>query len=108
VWAWVIPVALIYFMYLTWRPNRTLQRLNRDHVQFRSFGVAALTLGVLAMALNDSGVSLPAIMVALVAAYVSYLVIEIERRERAELLAAGGGTVVAGETGDRAEPEPIP
>lgn len=79
VWAWVIPVALVYFMYLTWRPNHTLQRLNREHSQFRAFGVAALTLGVLAMALNDSGVSLPAMMVALVAAYVSYLVVDMER-----------------------------
>ena len=78
VWAWVIPVALVYFAYLTWRPNHTLQRLHREHPQFRSFGIAALTLGVLAMALNDSGVSLPAMMVALVAAYVSYLVMDME------------------------------
>lgn len=83
VWAWVIPVALVYFMYLTWRPNHTLERLNRHHSQFRAFGVGALTLGVLAMALNDSGVSLPAMMLALVAAYVSYLVIDIEGTERA-------------------------
>ncbi|MFN8051081.1 MAG: hypothetical protein U0Q22_06590 [Acidimicrobiales bacterium] len=79
VWAWVIPVALVYFAYLTWRPNRTLQRLNAAHAHFRAFGVAALTLGLLAMALNDSGVSLPGIMLALVAAYVSYLVVELER-----------------------------
>ena len=83
VWAWVIPVALVYFMYLTWRPNHTLERLNRHHSQFRAFGVGALTLGVLAMGLNDSGVSLPAMMLALVAAYVSYLVIDIEGTERA-------------------------
>ena len=82
VWAWVIPVALVYFMYLTWRPNHTLERLNRHHSQFRAFGVGALTLGVLAMGLNDSGVSLPAMMLALVAAYVSYLVIDIEGTER--------------------------
>jgi len=82
VWAWVIPVALVYFVYLTWRPNRTLQKLNTAHPHFRTFGVAALTLGVLAMGLNDSGVSLPAIMLATVAAYVSYLVIEIEHPVR--------------------------
>ena len=35
------------------------------------------------MGLNDSGVSLPAMMLALVAAYVSYLVIDIEGTERA-------------------------
>jgi len=88
VWAWVIPVALVYFMYLTWRPNHTLQQLNRRHPQFRAFGVAALTLGVLAMALNDSGVSLPAMMVALVAAYVSYHVVELD-----------GAAVQAGDAG---------
>lgn len=78
VWAWVIPVALVYFVYLTWRPNRTLQTLQGAHSHFRTFGVSALTLGLLSMALNDSGVSLPAIMLAIVAAYVSYLVIGIE------------------------------
>ena len=69
----------MYFAYLTWRPNRTLRRLNGNHVHFRAFGISALTLGVLAMALNDSGVSLPGIMLALVAAYVSYLVMDLER-----------------------------
>lgn len=76
-WTWIIPVALIYFMYLTWRPNRTLQRLNQMHPQFRAFGVSALTLGTLAMLLNDSGVSMPAMMVGLVAAFVSYHVVRL-------------------------------
>lgn len=79
VWSWVIPVALLYFAYLTWRPNRTLQRLNQRYPHFRAFGVSALTLGALAMALNDSGVSLPGIMLVLSAAYVSYLVVDLER-----------------------------
>jgi hypothetical protein len=79
VWAWVIPVALVYFVYLTWRPNRTFQRLNDEHHQFRAFGISALVLGVLAMGFNDSGVSMPAMMVALTAAFVSYLVIDLER-----------------------------
>ena len=79
VWAWVIPLALVYFAYLTWRPNHTFRRLNRAHAQFPTFGVAGLTLGALSMAFNDSGVSLPAIMLALVVAYVSFLVMELER-----------------------------
>ena len=84
VWAWVIPVALVYFVYLTWRPNRTLQRFHCEHPQFRAFGVSALTLGVLAMGLNDSGVSLPAMMLALVAAFVSYHVLDLEPSEATE------------------------
>lgn len=83
VWSWVIPVALVYFAYLTWRPNRTLQRLNERYTHFRAFGTGALTLGALAMALNDSGVSLPGIMLVISAAYVSYLVVDLERATRA-------------------------
>jgi hypothetical protein len=81
VWAWVIPVAIIYFAYLTWRPNHTLGRLHRAHRHFRAFAFAAITLGVLSMAFNDSGVSMPAMMVALVAAYISYLVMDLEIAE---------------------------
>ena len=78
VWAWVIPAALIYFCYLTWRPNRTFSRLMERSPNYRAFGVSALTLGFLSAALNDSGVSLPAIMLAIVSAYTIYLVTELE------------------------------
>lgn len=79
VWAWVIPASLGYFCYIIWRPNRTFARLGERHPSYRAFGVGALTLGVMSMAVNDSGVSLPAIMVAIVSAYTINLVMDMER-----------------------------
>ncbi|NLA36630.1 MAG: hypothetical protein GX868_13240, partial [Actinobacteria bacterium] len=79
VWAWVIPASLGYFCYIIWRPNRTFARLSERHRSYRAFGVGALTLGFMSMAVNDSGVSLPAIMVAIVSAYTINLVMDMER-----------------------------
>jgi hypothetical protein len=77
-WTWVIPIALVYFMYLTWRPTHTLWRLQEAKPQSRAFGISGLVLGVAAMALNDSGASMPAMMLAIGLSYVSYEVLDLE------------------------------
>jgi putative copper export protein len=77
-WTWVIPIALVYFMYLTWRPTHTLRRLQEAKPQSRAFGISGLVLGVAAMALNDSGASMPAMMLAIGLSYVSYEVLDLE------------------------------
>ncbi len=76
IWTVVIPIALIFLAYLTWRPNRMLQRINGRHTTFRAFGTSALTLGVLAWALNDSGVSIPALMLTVALPYTAYLALQ--------------------------------
>jgi hypothetical protein len=78
VWAWVIPFALLYFAYLTWRPNATFAALIRRHKGLRAFGIGGLVLGVLSMLLNDSGVSMPAMMLAISLAYVTFFTIGLE------------------------------
>jgi hypothetical protein len=78
VWSWIIPVALAYFAYLTWRPNKTFEELIRRHKGVRVFGISALVLGVLSMLLNDSGVSMPAMMLAISLAYITYLTVDME------------------------------
>lgn len=94
-WTWVVPIALVYIAYLTWRPNQTLATIGERYPQFRPFGVAALTLGLLAMGLNDSGVSMPAMMLAIAISFVTYMVMEVERpRLAAAEEATDGGVVV--------------
>lgn len=75
IWTIVIPFSLLFIAYLTWRPNRLLRRLHRDHFGFRPFGIAGLTLGVVAWAVNDSGVSIPALMLTVALPYTAYLVL---------------------------------
>lgn len=76
VWTVVIPAALLYFAYLTWRPNRFMQRVVDAHPSFRPFGVSAILLGVLAWGLNDSGVSMPAMMLMIALPYTAWLALD--------------------------------
>ena len=76
IWTIVIPVALLFLAYLTWRPNRMLQRINARFDAFHAFGVSALTLGILAWALNDSGVAIPAMMLTVALPYTGYLALQ--------------------------------
>jgi hypothetical protein len=76
VWTVVIPAALLYFAYLTWRPNRFMQRVVDAHPSFRPFGSSAILLGVLAWGLNDSGVSMPAMMLMIALPYTAWLALD--------------------------------
>jgi len=76
VWTVVIPAALLYFAYLTWRPNRFMQRVVDAHPSFRPFGTSAILLGVLAWGLNDSGVSMPAMMLMIALPYTAWLALD--------------------------------
>ena len=78
VWALVIPAALLFFAYLTWRPNSVLRRVNAEHPTFRTFGISAITLGLVAWALNDSGVSMPAMMLAVALPYTAVLAMGVQ------------------------------
>lgn len=74
-WTVVIPAALAFFAYLTWRPNRRLAKVIERHPSFRTFGASAITLGVLSWAVNDSGVAIPAMMLTLALPYTAHLVL---------------------------------
>ncbi len=82
IWAWIIPAALVYFAYITWRPNRTIVLVNANHWGYRAFGVAGLALGVGAMVFNDSGVSMPAVMLAVALPWSTFLAVDLESRRR--------------------------
>lgn len=82
VWTITIPVALLFFGYLTWRPNGLIGSLEEEHSTYRAFGISACTLGAVAFALNDSGVALPAMMLAVVLPYTAYLVLGVHGRAR--------------------------
>jgi hypothetical protein len=74
-WTIVIPAALVFLAYLTWRPNRGLVRVNEQHPSFRPFGISAIVLGFLSWAVNDSGVAIPAMMLTIALPYTAHLVL---------------------------------
>jgi hypothetical protein len=109
IWTVVIPVALVFIAYLTWRPNRMLRRINERHWSFRAFGISGLTLGVLAWAVNDSGVSIPALMLTVAIPYTAYLALQTlasEGRSVTDTVAPGTDPLDAG-TDDAEVVDPV-
>jgi hypothetical protein len=75
IWTWIIPVAILFGGFLVWRRASLLQPLEARLPGFRAGLVGALVAAFLGFALNDSGVAVPAMMLAVVLPYVTYLVV---------------------------------
>jgi hypothetical protein len=75
IWTWIIPVAILFFGFLVWRRTGLLRSLEERLPGLRACLVGALVAGFLGFALNDSGVAVPAMMLAVVLPYVTYLVV---------------------------------
>jgi hypothetical protein len=73
VWTYVIPVALAFLGFLTWRRSGFLRELQRSVPGLRPCLVGALVAGVLGFALNDSGVAVPAMMFGILLPYITWL-----------------------------------
>lgn len=75
VWTYVIPVALAFLAFLTWRRSGFLRELQRAVPGLRPCLVGALVAGVLGFALNDSGVAVPAMMFGILLPYLTWLLL---------------------------------
>jgi hypothetical protein len=75
VWTLIIPVAIAFLAFLTWRQPRLLRQLQETVPGLRAALVGGLVAGLLGFALNDSGVAVPAMMLAVVLPYVSWLAV---------------------------------
>lgn len=75
IWTWIIPFAVAFFAFLLWRRTGLLRALEDRVPGLRAGLVGALVAGSLGFALNDSGVAVPAMMLAVVLPYVTYLVV---------------------------------
>ncbi len=78
--AWAIPIAMIAFAYWTWRPTTMVSMVADRHPGYRMFAISALWVGLVSMLVNDSGVSLPAMMMAFSLAYLCILYIDAARQ----------------------------
>lgn len=73
VWTYVIPVALAFLAFLTWRRSGFLRELQRSVPGLRPCLVGGVIAGVLGFALNDSGVAIPAMMFGILLPYLTWL-----------------------------------
>jgi hypothetical protein len=108
VWTWVIPAGLLFLMFLTWRSQGLLQHLQERVPGLRAFLVGGLVAAALGLAVNDSGVAIPAMMFGVALPYVTYLIIRTADRPAAAAgdgatAEAGAGRPPAGEGAEGAE-----
>jgi len=75
VWALIIPAALAFLAFLTWRPPRFLRTLFHRVPGMRACVVGVLATGVIGGVVNDSGIAIPAVMLTLLLPHVAYLVV---------------------------------
>lgn len=76
VWAYVIPIAFAFLAFLVWRqPSAFLPRLQERTPGLRAGLVGALVAGTLGFGLNDSGVAIPAMMLAILLPYLVFLLL---------------------------------
>lgn len=75
VWTLIIPVAVAFLAFLVWRRQGFLQELQERVPGLRACLVGALVVGAIGFALNDSGVAVPAMMLAVLLPYVTFLVL---------------------------------
>lgn len=80
IWTWVIPVAILFLSFLVWKRTGLLRALEERVPGLRAGLIGALVAGALGFALNDSGVAVPAMMLAVVLPYVTYLVVRTAPR----------------------------
>jgi hypothetical protein len=79
VWAWLVPIGLLFLVFLIWRDRGSFAVLQRRIPGLRAFVVGGILVAVLGMAVNDSGVAIPAIMCGVALPYLTYVVISTER-----------------------------
>lgn len=77
IWALLIPVALVFLTFLVRRRQGILRRLEAHIPGLRACLVGALVLAVLGGALNDSGVAVPAMMLAVLLPFITFLGLQL-------------------------------
>jgi hypothetical protein len=75
VWTWVIPIALAFLSFLLWRRPGSLQAVEERIPGLRAGLVGSLVAGIVGFALNDSGIAVPAMMLAVVLPYLAFLLV---------------------------------
>jgi hypothetical protein len=75
VWTWVIPIALAFLSFLLWRRPGSLAAVEERMPGLRAGLVASLIAGIVGFALNDSGIAVPAMMLAVVLPYLAFLLV---------------------------------
>ncbi len=84
VWAVIVIVSLLYLAFLFFHPERFLRKTNDAHPGFIFLAYPGIVVGLLGMALNDSGVAIPGMMLAIAIPAVTLLALGIAGKNELE------------------------
>lgn len=104
-WSLLVPVGLAFLAFLTWRSRGLLQDLQRRIPGLRACLVGVLIVCVLGMAVNDSGVAVPAMASGVLLPYLAYLVVRVDGRLKRAGDPPGGETREAADRSERERDE---
>lgn len=71
-WAWLVPIGLVFLILLIRRDPMFIATLRRHVPGFQEWLVGAFMVAILGMAVNDSGVAVPAAMLGIALPYLIY------------------------------------
>ncbi|MGH8982297.1 MAG: hypothetical protein ACRDY6_00260 [Acidimicrobiia bacterium] len=83
VWMWMIPIVVGLVVWLVWNAPERLRLLDRRIPQLRAVTIGLAIVGVLGFALNDTGIAVPAVMLAVANSALMALVAATPADERA-------------------------
>jgi len=82
VWMWMLPIAFGLVAWLVWKTPARLQGIDRRIPQLRAAAVGLAIVAVLGFALNDTGIAVPAVMLAVANSVLIALVASTPADER--------------------------
>jgi hypothetical protein len=82
VWMWMVPIAAGLVVWLVWKTPARLRAIDRRIPQLRAAVVGLAIVGVLGFALNDTGIAVPAVMLAVANSVLIALVASTPADER--------------------------
>ena len=74
VWTLMLPAVFLFIAYLIWRAPGTLREVREEIPEMRAGLVGILVFGLLGFAFNDSGISIPGVMIGVVNSTLVFLV----------------------------------
>jgi hypothetical protein len=103
-WTWLLLAIVLLFGYLRWRPKGGFAAMLASHPAFSAALGASLFAGVVGYLTEDSGIVIPALVLAPVAVTALYLMMSPTADGQAEAASAGGAANAAGRADGQAEP----
>lgn len=108
VWAWLVPAGVLFLVVLVRHQRARLAALRRRVPGVTAFWAGGLTIALVGMAVNDSGIVVPATMAGIALPYLTYLAVLTDVDDRPGSNGATGPVATAVTSGSDTVEPPTP